>query len=173
MLDWLFLIFDVIFAFVAIILCIIGLSTLKAIRHLGIGKSFWIPVSMSGAFFLIGSASRIFYEAGVELKFPLGVNTDEIVYVSWLLALCILMYGTYNYSKQVKTMRNFPVLEEKVKEMTKVVLPEEEVEENLKQEAPTVCRHQFGYLRTFPKDASVPDECLGCRGIVECAGLLE
>jgi len=30
------------------------------------------------------------------------------------------------------------------------------------------CLHQFGYLRTFPKNAPIPDECFGCPKIVEC-----
>jgi len=30
------------------------------------------------------------------------------------------------------------------------------------------CLHQFGYLRTLPKNAPIPDECFGCSKIVEC-----
>jgi len=30
------------------------------------------------------------------------------------------------------------------------------------------CLHQFGYLRTFPKNSPIPDECFGCPKIVEC-----
>jgi hypothetical protein len=30
------------------------------------------------------------------------------------------------------------------------------------------CLHQFGYLRTLPKNAPIPDECFGCAKIVEC-----
>jgi len=30
------------------------------------------------------------------------------------------------------------------------------------------CFHQFGYLRTLPKNAPIPDECFGCPKIVEC-----
>jgi len=30
------------------------------------------------------------------------------------------------------------------------------------------CLHQFGYLRTLPKNAPIPDECFGCPKIVEC-----
>jgi len=30
------------------------------------------------------------------------------------------------------------------------------------------CLHQFGYLRTLPKNAPIPDECFGCQKIVEC-----
>jgi hypothetical protein len=30
------------------------------------------------------------------------------------------------------------------------------------------CIHQFGYLRTLPKNKPIPDECFGCTKIVEC-----
>jgi len=30
------------------------------------------------------------------------------------------------------------------------------------------CNHHFGYLRTLPKNAPIPDECLGCTNIMEC-----
>ena len=30
------------------------------------------------------------------------------------------------------------------------------------------CLHHFGYLRTFPKNSPIPDECFGCEKIVDC-----
>jgi len=30
------------------------------------------------------------------------------------------------------------------------------------------CTHQFGYLRTLPKNASLPDECIRCSRALEC-----
>lgn len=30
------------------------------------------------------------------------------------------------------------------------------------------CSHYFGYLKNLPKNSPFPDECLGCRRIVEC-----
>lgn len=30
------------------------------------------------------------------------------------------------------------------------------------------CIHQFGYLRTLPKNKPIPQECFGCTKIVEC-----
>jgi len=32
----------------------------------------------------------------------------------------------------------------------------------------SACSHHFGYLRTLPKNAPLPDECLGCLNIIEC-----
>ena len=37
-----------------------------------------------------------------------------------------------------------------------------------KGEAPPGCPHYLGYLSKRPKDASIPDECLTCRKMVEC-----
>jgi hypothetical protein len=162
--NWLILISDVAFAFVAAILAAQGLRTLKAIKHLGIGKSFWIPVIASGALFLIGSVFGIFHEIAVELDLSLTINTDEIIHVSWLLALCLLMGSIYSYSRKVKTIKKFPVPEKKeflISELRKV-------KESFKKETSTECKFQFGYLSTFSKDASIPEECLGCQRIVQC-----
>jgi hypothetical protein len=31
-----------------------------------------------------------------------------------------------------------------------------------------MCYHDFGYLRSIPKNSSIPNDCLGCPKIVEC-----
>jgi hypothetical protein len=36
------------------------------------------------------------------------------------------------------------------------------------KESRSACSHHFGYLRTLPKNTSLPDECLGCPNIIEC-----
>jgi len=106
--NWVILFSDILFALVATVLGILGLGTFKAIKHLGIGKSFWVPIFVSGLLFVFGSAVRIFHEFAVELGWPLTIYTDEIVRVSWLLALCILMSCIYNYSRKVKTAIRAP-----------------------------------------------------------------
>jgi hypothetical protein len=30
------------------------------------------------------------------------------------------------------------------------------------------CVHQFGYLRTMPKNTPIPDECFGCPKVLRC-----
>jgi hypothetical protein len=30
------------------------------------------------------------------------------------------------------------------------------------------CIHQFGYLRSMPKNAPIPDECFGCPKVLRC-----
>lgn len=176
--DLLILISDVIFALVAAILSVLGLKTLKAIRHLNIGKSFWTPIFVSGVLFLIGSVVAIFH----EVDFSLTTNTEEVVHVSRLLALCILVVSIYIYSRKVKEnlTKRVSIPERKVPESpetrvpipesseTEVPIPERKIPESPKIETPPECKYQFGYLRTLPKDASIPDECLGCHKIVEC-----
>lgn len=177
--NWLILISDVLFALVAAILGILGLSTFKAIRHLGIGKSFWIPTFVSGVFLLIGSVFRIFHEVAVELDLSLTINIDEIVHVSWLLALCILMGSIYNYSRKVKTEAHthyyevdsesqprLHVREQKEKKKKLPVKPPQKKEKGI-----SGCPHHFGYLTKIPEHASVPQECLTCPRMLECRNM--
>ena len=91
------------FALVAAVLGILGQGTFKSIKHLGIGKTFWIPVFLSGVLFVFGSVVRIFHEFAVEYSWIAMSYTDEIVRISWLLALTILFGSIYNYSRKVKT----------------------------------------------------------------------
>lgn len=173
--NWLILISDIIFTLIAAILGILGLSTLRAIRHLGTGKSFWILVFVSGAFFLIGSIVTIFH----EVNFSLTTKTDEVVQISRLLALCILLGGIYSYSRNVSKnlAEKFTIPEKVAKESLEMEAPvarahspiqERIIQENPKTETAPECKHQFGYLRTLPRNASIPDECLSCDRIVEC-----
>jgi len=113
--NWLIFVSDVVFALIAAVLGKLGLSTLKAIRRWGVGKAFWIPVSVSSALFLIGSIVRIVNQVAVELDWSLTINTYEIAHVSWLLALCVLMYGIYNYSRKVKKATIVPVQDERTR----------------------------------------------------------
>jgi hypothetical protein len=52
-------------------------------------------------------------------------------------------------------------------------LPEEHgaevrIDKRAVQESAPECQHRLGYLRTLPKNAAIPDECLGCNRIIEC-----
>jgi hypothetical protein len=172
----LILVFEVVFALIAAILSILSLKTLKAIRHLGVGRSFWIPVFLSGVFFIVGSIFTIFH----EVNFPLTNRTDEIVHVSRLLALSILMYGIYCYSIKVKQnlTKEYSILgkeesieiEVPIEEVLEAEAPlqERKIQESRKAETAPECKHQFGYLRTLPRNAPIPKECLSCDKIIEC-----
>jgi hypothetical protein len=101
--NWLIIALDIMFALVAAVLGILGHGTFKSIKHLGIGKSFWMPVFVSGILFVFGSAVRIFHEFAVEYSWAVMAYTDEIIRISWLLAITILFGSIYNYSRKVKT----------------------------------------------------------------------
>jgi len=152
---------------------------MRNIKHLGVGKSFWAPVLVSGALFLFGSVVTILYEE----NFSFIPYTDEVVQVNRALALCILVVGVYSYSRKIsKNLAEKFTLPQRVvksggeeKEVPSVAPetpPIQErlavIEENLKREAVRECGHQFGYLQTLPGDASIPDECLSCNRIIEC-----
>lgn len=175
--------FEVVFASIAAILSILSFKTLRAIRHLGVGKSFWIPVFVSSIIFLIGSAITILHEIG----FSLTTQTVEVVQVSRILALCILVCGIYSYSRKVKgsLKEEFSIPEQLFKERLNLESTDEgnleleapireervhegRIEKDSKKEPTPECKHRLGYLRTLPKNASIPDECLGCDRIIEC-----
>ena len=170
------LVFEVAFASIAAILSILSLKTLKAIRHLGVGKSFWIPVFVSGLFFFVGSIVTIFH----EVNFSLTTKTDEVVNVSRLLALAILVCGIYSYSRKVNESlaKKFSIpgkeesleIEVPIEEGLEIETPHQErrAQESPKTETAPECKHQFGYLRTLPRNVPIPDECLGCDKIIEC-----
>jgi type VI protein secretion system component VasK len=100
--NWLIIALDIMFALVAAVLGILGHGTFKSIKHLSIGKSFWIPVFVSGILFVFGSVVRIFHEFAVEYSWIAMSYTDEIIRISWLLAITILFGSIYNYSRKVK-----------------------------------------------------------------------
>jgi len=171
-------------ASVAVVLIMLSVKTIQAIKHLGVGKSFWAPMTVSGFLFFFGSMIAILF----ELNLSLTTYTDEVVQISRLLALSTLVVGVYSYARTVSKHlgRKFP---EKAAEKSEVetVAPSNApaapiapapaatiqerlaiVEENLKREASQECKYQFGYLRTLPRNASIPDECLSCNQIIEC-----
>jgi len=44
-----------------------------------------------------------------------------------------------------------------------------EASDSAVRETPEGCRYHFGYLRSLPRDAPFPDECLTCSMIMKCA----
>lgn len=175
--NWLIVISDILFASIATILSILGLSTSKAIRHLGIGKSFWIPVFLSSILFLVGSSARIFHNVAVgTYSSPMTINTDQIVDISWVLALCLLTCSIYNYSRKVKTealTHYFEIDSESQPQLLREPKGEKKTKKKLpvkgeKDKGIPVCPHHLGYLAQIPKDASMPEECLTCPQMLEC-----
>jgi hypothetical protein len=100
--NWLLITLDIMFASVSAVLGILAHGTFKSIKHLGIGKSFWIPMFVSGILFVFGSVIRIFYEFTIEYNLVAMSYTEEIIRISWLLAITILFGSIFNYSRKVK-----------------------------------------------------------------------
>lgn len=178
----LILVFEATIALIAIILSILSLKTLRAIRHLGTGKSFWIPVFATGILFFFASVVTILNELSPSQM----IYADEVIHSSQLLALCALMGGIYGYSRRISKslLEEFLIPERRAEESLEVEVPIQESAQEKSGEVQTVhrkgkeespreavemeCKHQFGYLRTLRKDASIPEECLGCDRIIEC-----
>jgi len=179
---------EVIFASIAVLLGVLSITTHRSIRHLGVGKSFWIPVFVSSVFFLIGSAFAVLFEMGFSLAslVPVPFDAVQVSQVSRILAICILFIGVYSYSRTVRTILPKEslakqVAKEKLKiqfvsvEDKKMEAPierkrtlEERIQESPKTKTAPKCKHQLGYLRTLPKDTPIPDECLSCDRVIEC-----
>lgn len=175
------LVLEVPFAAIALILSVISLKSLRTIKHLGIGRSFWIPLLLSGIFFSTGSVLTILSDFGFSFISYIG----EIVEVSQLIAMCALLSGVFTYSRTVtRNLAKFDsspsttalapariVSDYKEEELSGSNL-EEVVKKTPRPETSAKddveCRYGFGYLRTLPKDSAIPDDCLNCRQIIEC-----
>jgi hypothetical protein len=163
------LLYEVPLAAIALILTILSYRTLRAIKHLNVGKAFWIPVLMSGIFFFSGSIIAIFSDLGFSFNFIVEISS-----VSRLLALCILLSGIYMYSRKItKNLAQtfiFPteaISKEEAEEIEVAESVIERVEENETLKI-VECKHSMGYLKTLPKDIPIPEECLSCEKIIEC-----
>jgi hypothetical protein len=163
------LILEVPLASIAIILSVVSWKTLQAIKHLAVGKAFWIPMMLSGIFFFVGSLVAIFSDLGVSFT-----SSTDVISVSRLLALCCLAGGVYAYSRKIT--KNL---------VEKFTIPVLQKEENLYGEtmtSPSIlsqfdekppektfdCKHRLGYLRSLPRGTLIPKECEGCNRIIDC-----
>jgi hypothetical protein len=172
--NWLIIISNIAFAVIAALLSVLGWNTLKNIRYLNVGKSFWIPIVGSGILFSLSSIITIFNELVLSLTI-----TVEIGQITQLIALCFLSASVYSYSKMIR--KNIPekyIVPEasstdygKMKDYrapSRSVDKKKMTSDNLAVETASGCNHQLGYLRTFPTNSSLPEECLSCDKIMEC-----
>lgn len=117
--DWLLIALDIMFALVAAVLGILAHGTFKSIKHLGAGKSFWVPIFVSGILFVFGSVVRIFHAFAIEYDWVVMNYTDVIIRISWLIAITIIFASIFNYSRKVKiTIRAMNPQAEKEAELT-------------------------------------------------------
>jgi hypothetical protein len=180
---------EVVFAVTAAVLSVLSLLTHRSIRHLRVGRSFWIPVFVSSTLFLIGSVVAVLFELGLSIPM-IYLTTDEFVQLTRIFAICTLVGGIYSYSRQVRSIlpKEEPKLLPEVK--VKLTLASEQEDENVQKKAefretpyqttavvedelavPTEsvhCEHELGYLQTLPRDAPLPDECFSCDRIIDC-----
>ncbi len=166
------LLFEIPIALTAVALTAISARTYKAIKHLGVGKSFWIPTISSGIFFLAGSLITILSDLGISFFH----NSIDVVAASRMIGLVALTAGIFMYSR--KTTKNL---------IEKIIIPAEGAKpepEPVKQQLSSAsilqralkktsnktntCYYHFGYLRATPKDAPIPEGCLGCNRLIEC-----
>ncbi len=164
------LILEVSLASIALLLSVVSFKTMQAIKHLAVGKTFWVPILLSGILFFASSITAIL----TDLTFwPYMI---EVTSVFQLLALCFLTGGVYAYSRKITN-----TLAEK---FTLQAIGEEGVSEDV-ETSPSIlesldnkpakketeemkCRHQLGYLQTLPRRSPIPEECLACHQIIDC-----
>ncbi len=164
------IVLEVPLASIALILSLVSWKTLRTIRHIGVGKSFWIPILLSGIFFFAGSIIAILNDLGLSF-----VSAGEVSAASKLIALCTLLSGVYTYSRKITEN-----LGEKFTFPTGVAASDSSDEkmevsrsfsEEVSERRPAKeveCKYKFGYLQTIPRSAAIPDECLNCHQIIEC-----
>jgi hypothetical protein len=165
--NWLIIVSNIAFASISALLCVLSWSTLKTIKYLNVGKSFWIPIFLSGLLFSISAIITILNDAIFALTI-----TVEIGQITQLIALCSLSIGIYSYSKTIR--RNIPekyIFPDDAKNYIPSAISVDKGKKstnNLQIEAVPECSHHLGYLSTFPKNSSLPEECLSCDKIIEC-----
>ena len=171
--NWLIIISNIAFGLIAALLCVLSRSTMKKIKHLNVGKTFWIPVFLSGLLFTICSIITIFNEVFFSLTIAV-----EIEQVTQLIAFCFLSVGVYSYSRMIS--KNLPaeyIVPEanstQHDEMEAYIISTRSADKkatssNLRIETVSGCNHQLGYLSTFPANSSLPEECLSCNKVMEC-----
>jgi hypothetical protein len=172
--NWLIIISNIAFAVIAALLCVLSWKTLKKIKRLNVGKSFWLPVLLSGFLFAICSIIAIFNETIFSSTIAVEINQ-----VTQLIAFCFLSVGVYGYSRMIR--KNLPAeylspdanFAQKGEMPTYAVSPrsydkDAKTSGNTRTEAASECNHQLGYLSTFPENSSLPEECLSCNKVMEC-----
>jgi hypothetical protein len=167
------LMLEVPLAAIALVLCLVSWKTFRTIKHLNVGKSFWIPILVSGIFFLAGNVVAILNDLGISFT----TYTTEVIAISELIALCTLLGGIFVYSRKITknlaekfTLPTSTAVMTDEKEKVELSVSEYSLRRaNEKTSAADVeCKHKFGYLQTLPRSATIPDECLNCHKIIEC-----
>lgn len=160
---------EIVFAVTAAVLSVLSLWTHRSIRHLHVGRAFWIPVFMSSTLFLIGSVVAIFVDLGFTIPWVYLTSTDftaEFVQLTRIFAVCSLVGGIYSYSRQVRSIlpKEEPKLLPPVK--VKLTMTSEQEDENVQKEGEF---HEGPYQTT----AVVEDEARATSTAASIAAMTE
>lgn len=172
--NWLIIIANIAFCVISASLCVLGWNTLKAIKYLNVGKLFWIPIFISSVLFAVSSLITILNDVFLSLT-----TAFEIEQIIQLIALCLLSVGLFSYSKIIK--KNMPgqnIIPEELptqknknspySPLTTSIYQGKDVSNDFQKTASSECNHEVGYLATFPSNASLPEECMNCKKLIEC-----
>jgi len=101
------------------------------------------------------------------LSFELSVIDIALVIA---VVVLLMLFLTHKHGQSTTESELHVASQEKTSE--KPEMPAKTAQEkNSKKQSPTdfqECAHHFGYLRNQPKGTPVPDECFGCKKILQC-----
>jgi Ca2+/Na+ antiporter len=100
----------------------------------------------------------------------------SVIDIVLMIAIVVLLalYLTKS-STEPRAELEHPISEEKTLEKPTVSVETKKSSEeaspttSVETENSTKCNYHFGYLKTLPKDASIPDECFTCPKYIRCA----
>jgi len=101
------------------------------------------------------------------LSFELSV-IDIVLVIA--VVILLMLFLTHKHG-QPTTKSESPMTDQKKPSEKPKVTVKTAQEKISKTQSPTnfqECIHHFGYLRTLPKGTPVPDECFGCKKILQC-----
>ncbi len=165
------LIFEVSLASIALLLSVVSFRTMQTIKHLAVGKTFWVPMLSSGILFFASSIAAVL----ADFNLAFWPYPTEVISAFRLFALCSLTAGVYAYSRKITS-----TLGEK---FTLPAISADGVSEEI--ESPSIleslsnklvkketkelkCKHHLGYLQTLSRHSPIPEECLACHQIIDC-----
>lgn len=98
---------DIALTVTATLLTFFSLNALKELAHSRTYTTMWVPVLVSGSFFLYGSLVRFVFHVCL-IESPQFSVAEEIINIlhgtSWLIGLSILTYGIFLYSQVTKNI---------------------------------------------------------------------
>jgi len=110
-----------------------------------------------------------YFKQLVELMLSFEVSAIDIVLVVAVLALLFLHVTRKTGESETKPSSHVEKIE-KLREKPKITFKTKKSQANAKQPQTGFqnCAHNFGYLRSLPKNTPVPDECFGCPKVMRC-----